>query len=200
MAQTTKATRQNRTLTVDFQDPSTYFELINDGKAFVEFILAFLLSIGFQLAHKTTCTGGSCLTRHSHYARVRLGDLTIWRIPCTSCRAVCTVLPHFALRYRRMSPDVARQALTATHGGLSLAWSASICHISPMALYRVICALGQHGLVTVLVKCRLPLPAYILADEKHSYCLTERSLFAHHRQWPCHLASGVQRCQERGGI
>jgi hypothetical protein len=28
--------------------------------------------------------------------------------------------------------------------------------------------------VTVLVKCRLPLPTYILADEKHSRCLTER--------------------------
>src|SRR5262244_1169906 len=174
MAQTTKATRQNRTLTVDFQDPSTYFELINDGKAFVEFVLAFLLSIGFQLAHKTTCTGGSCLTRHSHYARVRLGDLTIWRIQCTSCRAVFTVLPHFALRYRRMSPDVARQALIATHGGLSLEWSATICHLSPMALYRLLCALGQHRLVTVLVKCHLSLPTYILADEKHSRCLTER--------------------------
>jgi hypothetical protein len=24
------------------------------------------------------------LTRHSHYARVRLGGLTIWRIQCTS--------------------------------------------------------------------------------------------------------------------
>jgi hypothetical protein len=43
-----------------------------------------------------------------------------------------------------------------------------------MALYRLICALGQHSLVSVLVKCRLPLPAYILADEKHSRCLTER--------------------------
>ena len=31
-----------------------------------------------------------------------------------------TVLPHFVLRYRRVSPDVARQALIATHGGLSL--------------------------------------------------------------------------------
>ena len=41
MAQTTKATRQNRTITVDFQDPSTYFQLISDGKAFVEFVLAF---------------------------------------------------------------------------------------------------------------------------------------------------------------
>jgi len=43
-----------------------------------------------------------------------------------------------------------------------------------MALYRLICALGRHSLVTVLVKRRLPLPAYILADEKHSRCLTER--------------------------
>lgn len=174
MAQTTKATRQNRTITVDFQDPSTYFQLIRDGKAFVEFVLAFILSLGFQLAHKATCTGGGCLTRHSHYARVRLGGLSIWRIQCTVCRAVFTVLPHFVLRYRRMSADVARQALTATHGGLSLEWCATICHISPMALYRLICALGQHSLVAVLVKCHLSLPTYILADEKHSRCLTER--------------------------
>jgi hypothetical protein len=174
MAQTTKATRQNRTLTVDFQDPSTYFELIRNGQAFVEFVLAFILSLGFQLAHKATCTGGGCVTRHSHYARIRLGGLTIWRIQCTSCQAVFTVLPHFALRYRRMSPEVARQALIATHGGLSLAWCATICHISPMALYRLICALGQHSLVSVLVNCHLSLPAYLLADEKHSTCLTER--------------------------
>ena len=39
MAQTTKVTRQNRTLTVDFQDPSTYSELIRNGKAFVEWLL-----------------------------------------------------------------------------------------------------------------------------------------------------------------
>src|SRR5262249_40556235 len=97
--------------------------------------------------------------------------LTLWRMQCTSCKAVFTVLPHFVLRYRRMSPDVAQQALIATHGGLSLEWCATICHISPMALYRLICALGQHSLVTVLVKCRLPLPTYILVDEKHSHCL-----------------------------
>src|SRR5215475_3681496 len=169
-----KATRENRTITVDFHDESTYFQLLSDGKAFVEFALAFLLSIGFQLAHKTICTGGGCLTRHSHYARVRLGGLTVWRLQCTACKAVFTVLPHFVLRYRRMSPDVARQALIATHGGLSLEWCATICHISPMAFYRLICALGQHSLVTVLTRCGLPLPTYILADEKHSRCLTER--------------------------
>src|SRR5256714_2864128 len=174
MGQTAKRTRENRTITVDFQNEATYFQLITDGKAFVEFVLAFLLALGFQLTHKATCTSSSSLTRHSHYARVRLGGLTIWRIQCTSCTAVFTVLPHFVLRYRRMSPDVARQALIATHGGLSLEWCAVIWNISPMALYRVICAFGQQHVVPVLTRCGLPLPTYILADEKHSRCLTAR--------------------------
>src|SRR5216117_2981073 len=43
-----------------------------------------------------------------------------------------------------------------------------------MALYRLVCALGQQSLVTVLMRCGLPLPTYILADEKHSRCLTEK--------------------------
>src|SRR5438128_5194990 len=174
MGNAAKSTRQNRTLTVDFHDETSYFALLDNTKAFVEFVLAFILSIGFQLTHKSTCNGGGSLTRHSHYVRIRLGGLTIWRIQCTRCKAVFTVLPHFVLRYRQMRPDVARQALIATHGGLSLEWCATICHISPMALYRLICALGQHSLVTVLVKSRLPLPAYLLADEKHSRCLTDR--------------------------
>src|SRR4029434_11109366 len=130
-----RQTRVNRTITVDFQNEATYVQLLDDGKAFLECVMAFLLALGFQLTHKAACSGGGCLTRHSHYVRVRLGGLTIWRIQCTTCKAVFTVLPHFALRYRRMSPDVARQALIATHGGLSLAWCGTICHISPMALY-----------------------------------------------------------------
>ena len=173
MAQADKAPRQNRTLTVDFHDEATYFQLLDDTKAFIEFVLAFILSLGFQLHHTSTCTGGS-LTRHSHYARIRLGGLTIWRMQCTSCKAVFTVLPHFVLRYRKMHPDAARDALLATHGGLSLELCAVIGHISPMALYRLICALGQQSLVAVLTRCALPLPVYLLADEKHSQCLTER--------------------------
>ena len=55
----TKATRENRTITVDLHDESTYFQLMHDGTAFVEFVLAFVLSIGFQLAHQASCTGGS---------------------------------------------------------------------------------------------------------------------------------------------
>jgi hypothetical protein len=43
-----------------------------------------------------------------------------------------------------------------------------------MALYRFVCALGHHSLVTVLTRCGLALPPYFLADEKHSRCLTEK--------------------------
>src|SRR5499425_2275741 len=174
MRTTARQPRENRTITVDFQNEATYFQLLGDGKAFLECILAFVMSLGFQLKHKATCSGRGCLTRHSHYARVRLGGVTIWRIQCTTCKAVFTVLPHFVLRYRQMRPEVARDALLATHGGLSLERCAVLYHLSPMALYRLICACGHHSLVAVLTRCGLPLPAYFLADEKHSRCLTEK--------------------------
>jgi hypothetical protein len=174
MGQAAKPTRQNRTITVDFQDEATYFQLLGDTQAFVEFVLAFLLSLGFQLLHKASCSEGGSLTRHSHYARLRLGGLTIWRVQCTTCKAVFTVLPHFVLRYRQMRPEMARDALLATHGGLSLELCAVLYHVSPMALYRLICALGQQRLVPVLTRCGLPLPVYFLADEKQSRCLTAK--------------------------
>ncbi|HSX80293.1 MAG TPA: hypothetical protein VLQ80_17195 [Candidatus Saccharimonadia bacterium] len=174
MRNTARQTRDNRTITVDFRSEATYFQLLGDGKAFLECVLAFVMALGFQLKHKAACRGGGCLTRHSHYARVRLGGLTIWRVQCTTCKAVFTVLPHFVLRYRQMRPEVARDALLATHGGLSLELCAVLYHISPMALYRVICALGHQSLVAVLTRCGLPLPTYILADEKHSRCLAKK--------------------------
>src|SRR5215471_16885847 len=150
MRNAARQTRANRTITVDFQNEATYFQLLGDGKAFVECVLAFLLALGLQLTHKATCRGGGCLTRHSHYARVRLSGLTIWRVQCTTCRAVFTVLPHFVLRYHQMRPEVARDALLATHGGLSIELCAVLYHIAPMALYRLVCALGHQSLVTVL--------------------------------------------------
>jgi hypothetical protein len=167
-------TRHNHTITVDFHDETTYSHLLDDGKAFLEWVLAFLLSLGFQLKHQATCRGGGCLTRHSQYLRVRLGGVTIWRLQCTTGRAVFTVLPHFVLRYRQMRPEVARNALLATHGGLSLELCAIIWRISPMALYRLVCALGHQRLVTVLTRCGLPLPTYFLADEKHRHCLADK--------------------------
>src|SRR5882724_8645819 len=100
MGHAVKPIRYNRTITVDFHDETTYFALVGIPKAFVEFVLAFILSIGLQLLHKASCSEGGSLTRHSHYARIRLGGVTLWRVQCTTCKAVFTVLPHFVLRYR----------------------------------------------------------------------------------------------------
>jgi hypothetical protein len=104
--------------------------------------------------------------------RVRLGGVTSWRLQCTTCKAVFTVLPHFVLRYRSIRPEVARDALLATHGGLSSELCAVIGHLPPMALYRLVCAFGQQRVITVLMRCGLPLPTYFLAEENHSRCLT----------------------------
>ncbi len=43
-----------------------------------------------------------------------------------------------------------------------------------MALYRLLCALGQQSVVTVLTRCGLALPPSFLADEKHSRCLADK--------------------------
>jgi hypothetical protein len=173
MGTAAQLTREHRTITVDFRSEATYFQLLGDGKAFLECVLAFILCLGFQLQHQATCRGGGCLTRHLHDVRVCLGGVTIWRVQCTTCKTAFIVLPHFVLRSRHMRPAVARDALLATHGGLCLERCAVIGHISPMALYRLVCAFGQDSLVTVLTRCGLLLPVYFLADEKHSRCLAE---------------------------
>src|SRR5712671_19045 len=174
MGQTAKVTRENRTITVDFHHEATYGQLLDTTKAFVAFVLAFLLSIGFQLLHTTSCSAGGSLTRHSHSARLRLGGLTIWRVQCTTCKAVFTVLPHCVLRDRQMRPEVARDALLATHGGLRLELCAMIGPLSPMAVYRLRCSCGHQSVVPVLTRCGLPLPPSLLADAKHSRCLTDK--------------------------
>jgi hypothetical protein len=174
MRNTARQTRDNRTITVDVHDETTYFTLLDDRRAFIAFVLAFLLALGVPLKHQVACGGGGCLTRHSHDARLRLGGLTIWRIQCTRCTAVCTVLPHFVLRSRQMGPEVARDALWATHGGLRCEWCAVIYHLAPMTLSRLLCALGSQRLVAVLTRCNLPLPTDVLADEQHRHGLTDR--------------------------
>jgi hypothetical protein len=58
MGHAAKPIRHNRTITVDFRDEATYFALLGTTKAFVEFVLAFLLALGFQLTHKASCSEG----------------------------------------------------------------------------------------------------------------------------------------------
>jgi hypothetical protein len=173
MSTTPHHKHHNRTITVDFHTETTYHQLRHDGHAFIEFVVAFITALGFQLVHKCGCPGGCALTRHSSYMRVRVGNLVIWRLQCKHCRAVFTILPHFVLRYRSMSPEHAKQALLAVYGGLSLEWTAMVVpEVSPMGVYRLLCSIGHASLVSVLVRCGLPLPRYFLADEKHSTCLS----------------------------
>ena len=168
-----KRSRQNRTITVDFNNEQTYHQLCADGPRFIDFVIAFILSVGLQLKHKCGCSSGG-LTRHSHYVRARINGLVIWRIQCTKCRAVFTVLPHFVLRYRQMKPDIAKKVLLATHGGLSLEICAVIENVCPMAIYRLVCSMGRTNLVRLLTRCHLRLPEYFIADEKHTHCLDKR--------------------------
>src|SRR5215510_4173118 len=86
------------------------------------------------------------------------------------------------LRLQRVTPIVSPQLSRPDTRGVTMRNTArqtlELCavlyHISPMALYRLVCALGQHNLVIVLTRCGLPLPTYFLADEKHSRCLADK--------------------------
>jgi hypothetical protein len=98
VAPATTQPRHNRTLPVDFRDEATSCRLLGDGQASLEFVVAFGLALGFPLPHTAPCHGGGCLTRHAHEVRIRRGGLPIGRLPCTTCRAGFTVLPHFVWR------------------------------------------------------------------------------------------------------
>ncbi|WP_459918867.1 hypothetical protein [Desulfocicer niacini] len=47
-----KRKREDHTITVDFKTTEAYLRIIQDGKAFIEFVVAFLVSIGVQLKHR----------------------------------------------------------------------------------------------------------------------------------------------------
>ena len=46
MGTAAKPIRENRTITVDFRNEATYFQLLGDGKAFLECVMAFIKQIG----------------------------------------------------------------------------------------------------------------------------------------------------------
>ena len=98
MRTTAHQNRDHRTILVDFRSAATSFQLLGDGKAFLECVLACVMARGLQLQHQATCRGGGGLTRHSHSVRGRLGGVPLWRLQCTTCRAVFTILPHFIWR------------------------------------------------------------------------------------------------------
>jgi hypothetical protein len=68
MRHTTRQTRENRTIAVDFQNEATYDQLLGDGKACVACVLALLFVLGFQLKYTATCQGCRCLICHARAA------------------------------------------------------------------------------------------------------------------------------------
>jgi hypothetical protein len=68
-----KPPRENRTITVDFRDEATDCGWLEDRQAFLECVIAFPLSRGFQLQLKATCRDGGCLTRYAHDVCIRWG-------------------------------------------------------------------------------------------------------------------------------
>jgi hypothetical protein len=64
MGKAAKPTRENCTITADFQREATYSQLLGNGKAFFKCVLAFVLSMVCKLKHSAS---GGCLTHHSHY-------------------------------------------------------------------------------------------------------------------------------------
>jgi hypothetical protein len=67
----------------------------------------------------------------------------------------------------RRSPCAVKVARTVTTGGMERRTFRHRALSLPTAF-------GHQSLVTGLTRCGLPLPTYFLADEKHSYCLTDK--------------------------
>jgi hypothetical protein len=174
MRHTARQTRDHRTITIAFPHDAPYGQLLGDGKAWVACIVAVLRALGSPLTPKARGRGGGCRTPHAHDRRARLGGRTIWHVQCPPCNAVCTVLPHVVWRSRSRPPAVAREALVAIPGGRSLEWWAGSGPLSPMTRSRLVGALGQHRLMTVLTRCGLARPPDVRADEPHRRCLTDQ--------------------------
>ena len=137
MKQAAKPTRHNRTITVDFQNEATYFQLLGDGKALVEFVLAFLLSLGLQLLQKGSCNEGGSLTA-TPTMPLRLGGLPSGvssargaKRSSRCCRTVSCGTVRCARRWLAMRcwpPMVGSvwsgaRSLTISHPWPSIAWS-----------------------------------------------------------------------------
>jgi hypothetical protein len=164
-------TRDPRPIPSDCRAEATECRRRDDGKAGRALGLACILSLGFQLPHQARCHGGGCLTRHAHDGRVRLGGVTLWRRQCTRGKAVLTIRPQFVWRYRARRPEGAREALWAPHGGRSVALCAGMAPLSPLALDRLIGALGPQSRVTGLLRWGLPLPVSGRGEATHRRCL-----------------------------
>jgi hypothetical protein len=70
-------------------------------------------------------------------------------------------------------PPPVRMAFRVASGIIAYLGINSIGELRTRA-QTAVCALGHQSLVCVLTRCGLPLPVYVLADEKHSTCLADK--------------------------
>ena len=166
-----KPRRENRTITVDFHDEATYFRLIDDGKAFVECVLAFLPPRAFNSTRLPVAVVGASrvtpIMRASGWVGSRSGGSSARHaepftvLPTSSCAIVrcdrkSPAMPCCDARWAQFG-TVRRPLPYLPHGALP----PRLCGWPPES--------GRRP-----TRCGLPLPVYVLADEKHSRCLSTK--------------------------
>ena len=188
-----QSARKNRTITADFHNEATY-DQIHDLTKVCPVASPFSSPSAFSFSTRPAAVrvgpdaplplrAGSPRRAH-HLAH-----------PVHHLQSGLHRIARFVLRYRTMRPEVARDALLATHGGLSLEWCAVIGNISPMALYRLVCALGQQSLVA----CSRGVDRLcwsISWPMRNTAAVSPSGSGCHACPWARDLASGVQRVQE----
>jgi len=146
----------------------------------------------FQLKHKATCRGGGCLTRHSHYVRVRLGGITIWRMQyhvSPQCSRSCPTLSCAIVTCVRRSPATPlghpwRTEFRAVRG--------DVLHFADGALSPGLCIRAPESGDNAHPVW--PALAHLLLGRREAQPQSDRqSLSADDCVWPGHLAPGLHR-------
>jgi len=127
------------------------------------------------------------VTRHSHYVRVRLGGISIWRLQCTKCKP-CSPCCAFRLALSQMRPEVARDALLATTGAQSGALCGDLPHLAYGALSSALCARPSQ-MVTALTRWGCPCPRMSWPMKSIVTVLTDK-VYLPRLSVPRHLALG----------
>ncbi len=167
--------RSNNTLTVAFGNMQSYEKIILDSHKLIKYVSDYLQFIGFELIHRSHCSGTYHLTGFCTYNRKRNNNILIWRIQCSCCKKTWSVLPEFVLRYTGLQPAKARSCLYNSFYGASLEVNSALFKVSAMQQYNYCCAIGRNNLVKMLTNCALKLPNYLIFDEKHCKCQSEKS-------------------------
>jgi hypothetical protein len=158
-----------------------YQEIIADRERFLMLVSQADEAALFQ-HHKKGCPGNHRFTRHERRTRTLRpyqGDsyeITVWQVRCLDCQAVYTILPSFALRYKRLDAWAAQNLLeiililiNTYRGGryiLGLNHSSDCPIKDPRTLWHLVMWLGHQSLPAILRRLGLKPPTHAIEDEK----------------------------------